>query len=242
MAQLVLVVNASTVLADGEVARAIPAFQTQIDRDFLPAWHGHGGVAMKLEFLSWSDYRSAAAAGRDRDAWIFFLNRHSADAGALGWHTQEDSKVYGRVFVGDCIHAGISWQSDFSHELLETGADANAQRAFRAADGKLYAIEICDAVESDDIAYKIGDVLVSDFVLPQYFGGSGKDFDFCKRLHSPCPGLTSGGYMSVSENGQWGQIEADRRDGLRGRRALRNGWRRLTRKRVGEPEVLFDLS
>lgn len=235
-----IIVNASTVLSDGEIARTIPAFQTQIDRDFMPAWGTHGGVAMQLEFMSWSDYQSSAAAGSIGEAWLFYLNRHSADPGALGWHTAEGKRIFGRVFVGDCIHAGIAWTSDLSHELLETGADPDAKRAYQMRDGRLISIEICDAVESDAAGYDENGVLLSNFNYPDYYSEkTGAKYDHRDILKAPAPELDHGGYAEIFSVGRWGQIEKDRKDGLRGRRAIRNGWRRLTRHRIGEPEILF---
>jgi len=38
----VSVINASKALTDDQVSAAVPALQTQVHRDFAPAWHGCG--------------------------------------------------------------------------------------------------------------------------------------------------------------------------------------------------------
>lgn len=215
---IIAIVNLSRVLSDADVAKALPALQTQIDRDFLPAW-GNRAVQAKLVMASLGHIPAGA--------WPMYLNRHSADPGALGWHTDDGGRVYGRVFVGDCIHYGISWTVDMSHEILEMLADSDAQQVWNMPDGRQASLEVCDAVESDDVGYKIGDVLVSDFVLPAYFSNGPGPFDFCHHLTSSCPALTSGGYMEVRRHGgAWTQIEKDRTDGLRSRRALMTRFRK----------------
>src|ERR1051326_1342128 len=106
MTATIVIINASNVLTDDQVRAVLPAMQKQIDRDFLPIW-GKEAVAARLEFLPWSR-RAETPAG----AWPIYLNRHSSDPGALGWHTDEGQKIFGRVFVGDCIRYGISWTVD----------------------------------------------------------------------------------------------------------------------------------
>jgi len=39
----------------------------------------------------------------------------------------------------------------------------------RGTDGKIYALEVCDAVESDKLGYEIDGVMVSDFITPAWF-------------------------------------------------------------------------
>lgn len=243
MEKIALIVNASTVLRDAEITSKIGAFQAAYDQDFMPAWANDGGVPLRLEFMSRTEFNRGGLARAGSDVWPFFLNRHSIDDGVLGWHTEEGSKVYGRVFVGDCIRYGIDWGTDLMHEIFETGADPDASRAYRMADGRLAAIEVCDAVEADALAYEKAGVKISNFVFPAYFGiKPGLRYDYGSVLASFCPALTPGGYMSLSSNGgvDWGQIQEDRTDGLLGRRALMAGWRRLSRKRTGPPVHIIE--
>jgi hypothetical protein len=240
MIKTAMIVNASSVLRDDEITSKIPAFQKAYDRDFMPAWANDNAVEMRLDFMSRTEFNRGGLA-RAGDVWPFFLNRHSIDDGVLGWHTEEGSKVYGRVFVGDCIRYGIDWGTDLMHEIFETGADPAANRAYRMQDGRIASIEVCDAVEADALAYEVDGVKISNFVFPAYFGiKAGLRYDYGSALTSFCPALTPGGYMSIYAKGVWGQIQADRTDGLLGRRALMSGWRRLARKRTGPPVHIIE--
>ena len=63
---------------------------------------------------------------------------------------------------------GSSVSACLSHELLELLGDPNADEFRSYVDGYEYALELCDAVESD--TYVIDGVEVSNFVLPAFFG------------------------------------------------------------------------
>ena len=91
---------------------------------------------------------------------------------------------------------------------------------------------MCDAVEDDSIAYMKNGVLVSDFVTPKYFFGTGGPdrFDFCNKLSAAVPSLTPGGYLGIYDptTGQWTQVTARLHNGTtsyRSRRHGRTGWR-----------------
>lgn len=226
--QNVIIVNASTLLNDDQVRPAIPALQTQVDRDFLPAWKGRA-TQVELSFAAAKDIRRLPS-----DAWAIYLNRHSNDPGALGWHDDESGRIFSRVFVGDCIRDHLDWRVTLSHELLEMILDPDIKRVWQMPDGRLAALEACDAVEADELAYQpaydIAGFKVSDFVLPAYFSTGSGPYDFRNALTAPCPALTPGGYMSIADSsGNWTQIQADRADGQPGARARNRGHRRLAR-------------
>ena len=76
------------------------------------------------------------------------------------------------------------------------------------SDGKVYALEVCDAVEADALGYEIDGVLVSDFITPSWFEPTQADrVDFKRRISKPLQ-LASGGYISVLGAGGWTQIAA----------------------------------
>src|SRR6266851_4694244 len=164
MTQSVIIVNASHLLMDEQARAYAPVLQMQVDRDFIPAW-GSRATAVKISFASASDIPHL-----DPRSWPIFLNNHSNDPGALGWHDDQDGRIFSRVFVGDCLRAGLDWGVTLSHELLELILDPDIKRVWSMPDGRLAALEACDAVESDDQAY-VGMVglRVSNFVLPAYF-------------------------------------------------------------------------
>jgi hypothetical protein len=229
MGQIITVVNACNILKDDDVRATIPAFQKQIDRDFMPAW-GHLVPAVKLTFVPASIILTTPGKGwpLDPHCWPIFLNRHSTDD-ALGWHTDDVTQnfpIHGRCFIGDCMHAGLSWTVTLSHEILEIIVDPKATKVFRMPaigrqrTDRFAAVESADAVEADEQASTIDKVKVSNWVYPDYFSRKiGVRYDFGGHLKGPCPSLTSGGYMSIMTNGRWGQIQMDRKDGLAGRRA-----------------------
>ena len=96
-----------------------------------------------------------------------------------------------------------------SHELLEMLADRWINWCAQESDGKVYALEACDAVEADKLGYKIDGVLVSDFIAPSWFEPTKADrVDFKRRISKPLQ-LASGGYISVlDQEGRWTQITA----------------------------------
>lgn len=236
-----IIVNASPLLRDDEISERVGPLQTQIDRDFMPHWqHRVGELQIVVGWARMEDIPNLPS-----DCWPIFLNRHSTDVGALGWHDDDPSqniRTYSRVFVGDCMRFGLDWGVTLSHEALELVLDPDIKRVWRMPDGRLAALEACDAVEADDLAYNIGGCMMSDFVLPAYFSTSRHGpFDFRGHLNHRCPGLTPGGYMSISDqDGNWSQITMDRKDGMIGRRALVNGFRRQFRARraLNELEIV----
>lgn len=226
MRQQLLLVNASHILTDQAVQDMVEPLQTQFDRDFIPAW-GSRAISCEIGFAGISDIPDIPS-----DVWCIFLNKHSLEADALGWHEQ-GQRVYARVFVGDCIRLGLDYQVTVSHEALEMSLDPDIKRAWKMPDGRLASVEACDAVESDDQSYRIGKMRVSNFVLPRYFSThSTGPYDFRKVLDGPCPALSPGGYMILSARpggGGWTQIFANKADGIPGRRALFKGHRRMVR-------------
>ena len=96
-----------------------------------------------------------------------------------------------------------------SHELLEMLADPWINWCAQGSDGKIYALEVCDAVEADNLGYKIGEVLVSDFITPSWFEPTRANrVDFKRRISKPLQ-LASGGYISVLDvGGRWVQMAA----------------------------------
>jgi len=56
-----------------------------------------------------------------------------------------------------------------THELCEMAVDPWLNSVHQDQDGVFWAVEVCDPVEDDHYAYNIGDVLVTDFVTPDWF-------------------------------------------------------------------------
>lgn len=198
----ICVVNASPVLSDAEAAAVVPALQKWDDTMVAPAWG--------FEKCVYSFMPRGKLPGPGDQRWPIFLNRHSSDPGALGWHDDQIGKVFGRVFVGDCILAGVSWTVDLSHEAAEMRGNPTLNRTWTMRDGRLALVELADPVEDDVLAIEVDGVKLSDFVLPAYFSTGPGPYDYKGRLGAPCPSLAPGGYQSIYDAGAWTQLTAMR--------------------------------
>lgn len=197
--------NLSTVVGDSELALALPAFQTQVSRDFASAY----GIDAKLEIVS----RGAALRTTQ---WQLVVLDDADQAGILGYHdVSARGTPLGKVFAKTTIDNRGLWSVTFSHELLEmlldptinlTVIDEHSKRA--------YSYEACDACEADELGYQIHGVQVSDFVLPSYFEpditlAKTHKRSFCGHLTKPFS-LAPGGYMSFYDldTGTWNSVNA----------------------------------
>lgn len=191
---IVSIVNKCTVLTDKQLAGLTPALQKQVSRDFAPAW----GVDALLVFVP-KGHNPAPGT------WVINITDNSDQAGALGYHyLTTDGLPSGYAFVKTDIVNGYSWSVTISHELLEMLIDPYVNLAALVSlpnqKTRLYAYEVCDPCEEDNLGYTIDGYLVSDFVLPTWFetfrkAGSTK-FDFQNKITKPLQILT-GGYMSI---------------------------------------------
>jgi hypothetical protein len=227
----IVIVNRSTVLSDAEVEAVVPALQAQVHEDFAPLW----GIDAEIVF--------GPASTDPAKTWLLEILDHTDVEGAGGYHVDENGRVSGEVFAADAIAAGEAWTVDASHELLEMLADPTAGTdpgRFVDLIGRYAGLqclrEVCDAVESDALGYDRAGadgapVLLSDFVLPRYFGqenppaaGMRADFGGHLPLGAVAPTLLSGGYLGIYDpaTGQWSQV-SDFVAGRRSRRAMRHG-------------------
>lgn len=206
----VSVINESTVLTDPQVNAAVPALQTQVHRDFAPAW----GIDADLTFVPQG---SNPAAG----SWWLVMLDNSDQAGALGYHdyTSEGLPI-GKVFAGTDLQAGLQWTVTASHELLEMLADPDINLAAIAPDlnqpnpSTFYAYEVADPCEADQFAYDINGTLVSDFVFPAWFESfrttGSTQFDFGSQIQQAFQ-LLPGGYigaLNLTGGEGWTQLTA----------------------------------
>jgi hypothetical protein len=204
------VINASTVLTDSQVQEAIPALQKQVHEHFAPVW----GIDADLTFVG---KKSKPAAG----TWWLSILDNSDQAGALGYHdVTNEGLPLGKVFAKTDQQYGNKWTVTASHELLEMLADPEINLTVfvqpSATQGVLYAYEVCDACEADNLGYDIDGVTVSDFVYPSWFEASrpanSTQFDYGKHLKKPVPALLPGGYIgafNVSAGSGWSQVTAE---------------------------------
>jgi hypothetical protein len=188
----IAVLNQYSELPNNEVKKAVTDLQTQVTRDFYPAW----GIDADLTFYP--------NGNPPADAWQLVILNNSDQANALGYHDLTDSGLpLGKVFAGTDAQSGNSWTVTASHELLEMLADPDINLTVLTQDnnggGVLFAYENCDACESDQYAYDINGTKVSDFVFPAWFEAfhrPGTQYDYCKHISQPFQ-LLPGGYIGI---------------------------------------------
>lgn len=202
MLPVIAITNESTVLTDDEVKAVIPALQHQVSLDFRAYWD----IDATLVFLPKGQTLIAGW-------WQIVVLDDPDMAGALGYHEMSSvGTPLGKIFAKLDKDNGYSWTVTLSHELLEMLGDPDIDTAKQGQDGRFYALEVCDAVESDNFGYQIDGFLVSDFVTPRWFNDYvGCDrYSFKKHVSKPLE-LAPGGYISVvDQSGNWTQITAQK--------------------------------
>jgi hypothetical protein len=190
-----LVNRSSAPLGPACVAHVARALQTQVDRDFGPAW----GALARV---------TASAEGVPPGAWPMYLV-DSPDAG-YGIHLDDGGTPFAEVGAGE------GWTLAASHLLLEMIADP---RGDRLVDGPAtgsylthrrvkYLVEVCDPCRAFHSV--IDGVEVSDFVTPDYYRTAGTAVDFLRLLRRPLE-VRPGGSLSWQDpdDRHWRLARAD---------------------------------
>ena len=198
MAQIA-VINESTQITAAEVQAMLPAFTQQWNKDLLPIW---GVDTAAFQFVPKGKRPESGTW------WLVFLD-NSDQAEALAYHdlTNEGLPI-SKVFVKTIKEANESVSVGASHELVEMAVDPWLNSAYQDPNGTFWAGEVADPVEDDQYGYKIGEVLVTDFVTPNWFGHeyAGKVIDLKGHAKSAFEVLT-GGYAQMFNPGQgWVQV------------------------------------
>ena len=239
--QIINIVNMSTVLTDAQVQQAIIDIQTQITRDFFPAW----GTAATLQFLA-KDQKIPAKN------WSVLIMDTSDQQGAAGYHDLNNNLPQGKIFAKDDAKYGLSWTVTLSHELLEMLCDpwviATCFVQSSNTTGVIVPQENCDAVEDDSLGYKINNTLVSDFVFPAWFNETATPmakYDFCNHLAHPLQ-VAPGGYISTfavpNDGSGWKQNMAETTPSNRLKQKLENPASRLSSRVLKiNPNILNNI-
>lgn len=197
----IVIVDHGSGVSEVEMLHVAHALAYQATNHFgLPAPAGYGtGASCRV---------ATAGAPPKPDEWLLGLFLEPDQPGALGYHDRTDAglplmKIFPKLDAQD----GVPWSTTASHEVLETLADPELSLCAQAPDGKIWAREVCDAVENDSYSY--AGVLLSNFVLPCYFepAKSAMKLDHMGLVKTPYE-IRSGGY------GQWwdpskGWVEVD---------------------------------
>ena len=183
---LALVADTDAVSAK-EVTRVAAALDKQVTRDFGPLW---GILATVDPVFSLEDVPVGY--------WPIVLRDRIKAPGADGFHKDRFGQPFARVALTD------SWSLTASHECLEMLADPFGDRmipgpSIREEQGRVsYLVEVCDPPESEEFAYTVNDVLVSDFITPSFFDPvevEGVRYSFTGAVKQPRQVL-EGGYVS----------------------------------------------
>lgn len=191
--------------------RISDAVQVQLTQHFCPTW---GGGAVVSSFASEAQVPSG---------WVKIGVFDSApDDGVLGEHEDDVGQVFWtpiKAAGGTLLIGATSLAAVMSHEILEAQGDIGANQWALGSDGKLYAIEACDAIEN--LCYDIDGVSVSDFVYRQsFFDPLAKGpFDIMQAVTAPFQ--TRDGYQILMDpaSGQVSQVQS----------AARAAWRPTSR-------------
>lgn len=220
---LIAVINQSTLVTNDQVNTMCQAIQVQLDLHVLPAWNMKSGT---IKF--YADKTKVPGY-----AWVVSMLDNSTQAGALGYHAEDNDTVDAFIFAQPVLSNGgvalydstnpqnVSVASVLSHEVCEMVGDRYAGfwsdgPAIVAQDGQTYteyALELCDPVEGDSYAVTLSNgttVSVSNFIFPSWFNQQAQvpqnlPFDYLGKLSKPFS-MTPGGYLIVRQSGNVNQV------------------------------------
>jgi hypothetical protein len=170
-----------------EITRVAAALDKQVTRDFGPLW---GVLATVDPVFSLEDVPVGY--------WPIVLRDRIKAPGADGFHKDRFGQPFARLALTE------SWSLTASHECLEMLADPFGDRmipgpSIKRGEGRVsYLVEVCDPPESEEFAYTVNDVLVSDFITPSFFDPmkvEGVRYSFTGAVKHPRQVL-EGGYIS----------------------------------------------
>jgi hypothetical protein len=166
------------------------ALQAFYDQHFKPVW-GY-------------DVRLYATNQPKPSDWLLVYMENADEANALGYHALTvKGQPISKVFVKTALQAKQEVSVTACHELCEMVIDPLANLWAEGPDGRLWAYEMCDAVEED--TFPVNGIPMSNFVHPAYFEPfkhpAGIRFDHLGKLKGPFT-LDAGGYSIVQQNGK----------------------------------------
>jgi hypothetical protein len=193
------VINESTAIADADVQKMLPAFTQQWNKDLLPVW---GVDPATFTFVPKSKKPASGAW------WLVFLD-DSDQANALAYHdlTNEGLPI-SKVFVKTILSAKESVSVGATHELCEMAVDPWLNSAYQDPKGTFWAGEVADPVEDDQYGYKIGAILVTDFVTPNWFAHqhATKAIDLKSHANAAFEVLSGGYAQKFDADSGWVQV------------------------------------
>ena len=235
----IAVINESSAASDDEISTMLSAFNTQWNVDLKSIW---GVDDATFAFFS-SGAKPPSGAW-----WLVFLD-NSDQAQALAYHDLTDEGLpISKVFVKTIEADNSSLSIGATHELCEMAVDPWLNSAYQDPNGVFWAGEICDPVEDDQYGYKIGNLLVTDFVTPDWFSHAHSQGAVDIKGHaSTAFEVLSGGYAQFFDVQKgWQQVTGNK--AIRSRRAeaprgsRRERRDRCFRSKVFQPSLRFKSS
>jgi hypothetical protein len=232
----IAVINASATISDAEIKKMLPAFERQWNHDLRPVW---GVDPATFTFVPSGD-RPVASAW-----WLVFLDDPVQAQNAAYHDLTDEAQPTSKVFMKTILLDRVSVSVAATQELVGMAVDPWLNRAYQDLQGAFWAAEITDPVQGDRYGYTIDDVLVTDFVTPDWFrqGRSGRPFDRMGHVTVPFQILSEGHAQKFDPDQGWvqiagpmvrpSQLSENACVGSRGERRARRWKSRLERSRVG---------
>lgn len=184
-AATIYVRNISSVYTTTQLQLDVAAINDALTFDFNPVW----GTNTRLVFSQVPPLKSQVIA---------VTNKDNSSPGALGYHAVAKGAIpFGAVLAQTTLEANRSVSVTLAHEAFEMAVDPLVNDWVRVSrySTPFYLQETGDPVESDKYAYTRNGVLISDFVLPNWFrAGSPGPWDFTRHTARPLQ-ILPGGYQ-----------------------------------------------
>jgi len=193
----IAVKNQTAAITNAEIEAMLPAFDQQWNKDLASVWD--------VEQAAFSFVTGTLP----EDAWWLVFLDTSDQQGALAYHDLTTKGLpLSKVFVKTIQQDNASVSVGATHELCEMAVDPWLNSAYQDPRGTFWAGEVCDPVEDDQYGYKIGDILVTDFVTPNWFAHqhSQAKIDFQGHAHAAFSVLTGGYAQYFDPHRGWVQI------------------------------------
>lgn len=229
---LIAILNQSKNVSNTEAAAMTQAVAAQVRLDAAPLWDRTPAAVVF--------YTDPAAVPASAHAITLVDTIADQPQGVLGFHTEDQrGKLWGVVAAqpeldnGGKVSTGDwSVSSVLSHEVLEMFVDPNCGLWSNNGKGRIYTVEVCDAVEAP--TYVVNGVSVSNFVTPAWFdpqAPAGSQFDKLGLVREPFS-ILKGGYMVYASAGKEHQVFGD--EFPQWRREMKSGPAARTRRRLSQ--------
>jgi hypothetical protein len=187
----IVCVNQATKKLGVDFDQLVTALQKFLDQHFVPVWGTPARLVKAREPRSgtWTLLFTDDQDSAKHDGW-------------LGLHHLEGNPI-AKVFVGPVKAHREKVSVAASHELAEMLVDPAINLWAAGPNGRLYAYEVCDAVEEEK--FPVDGIPMCNFVYPAYFDlfrePKSTRFDHKNKLHCPFQILPRG-YATVLEDGK----------------------------------------